>query len=200
MTFSKRAPRPYGHAATKPQRGELGILLNNRRILASDWSEPSAQYRQPAAIGRLSLGSPVGGSLPSMKRTKRLGLGRPILAVALLIIAAAACQSAPRYADLNADLWRIGLAPIPAVAPAARVSAEQAVARIEMDFPGAGFEPVRVGRRWAIRHNTGAWVVVFRLGGAGDWSGRVLNDQSGDLLFTFHAGSLSDAGITLPDW
>jgi hypothetical protein len=127
--------------------------------------------------------------------------GRFLQAALVGILAlAVACQAAPRYSDVELDLWRMGLGPIHGAIAPARLTPEQAIARIQMDFPNFQIEPVRVGRRWAIHHNTTAWVVVFRFPEPGEWSARVLDDQTGNVLFVFDEGSLRASRLPVPDW
>jgi hypothetical protein len=123
-----------------------------------------------------------------------------ILAVGLLSSAVIGCgPTGPQLPDLDHDLSAMGLVPTSAAAPP-RITPEQVIASVQADNPEGSIRPIRLGHRWSARHSASAWVLVYRAPGSQSWGARVVNDRSGEVLFTFDEGSLRSFGVALPDW
>jgi hypothetical protein len=117
----------------------------------------------------------------------RMGRGAALALSALFL--AMACQSAPTLPELNFDTTPLGLVALQAGLPPAQVTLDSIVSRISGDA-GSRIAPVGLGRRWSIRHQRTVYALTYRLASEDTFLGRVVDDQTGEVLFVFDEASL----------
>jgi hypothetical protein len=125
-------------------------------------------------------------------------------AIATLVLVTAACQTGPSIPSLEHDLTLMGLRALPVSAPPPRITPERVVDRTQTDYDEP-IEPLRLGRRLAAGGET-VWVLIYRVPPdpacpeCPEWAGRVLDDQSGAVLFGFDQGSWDAVGLPKHEW